>query len=83
MAFPVAHVEIKNFEACATNPIEAVNTIYVSGAFGEVVFLRNIETTFSKNIIASKLLEIQIPKTLQDFSVVAKGKSQIYQNILK
>ena len=35
MAFPVAHVEIKNFTDCATNPIEALNTIYVNGAFGE------------------------------------------------
>ena len=80
----MAPVEIKSFVAYATNLIEALNIIYVNGAFGEVEFLLIIGMMFLKNIIASRPPVRQDLVVLLDFNVeVAKEPNQIFQNIPK
>ena len=80
----MAPVEIKSFVAYATNLIEALNIIYVNGAFGEVGFLLIIGMMFLKNIIASRPPVRQDQVVLLDFNVeVAKEQNQIFQNIPK
>ena len=74
---------IRSFEDCVISRIEALNTIYANGVFGEVKSLQSIETTCLKNIIASKRRALQGLVVLLDFNVVAINKSQISQSTQK
>ena len=80
----MAPVVTKSSVACVINRIEALNIIYVNGAFGEVEFLQITGTMFSRNTTVSKHPVLQDLIVLQDFNVgVVKEPNQIFLSILK